>query len=103
MKATMPMIPIQVTEEGVFIPKIYLKETNNLEVVMVDDYVLVRPHVSAVEKSVRASVSEALPPKPTRHFSFIGSGHTRNPKSSVEAEEILQREIDRREGWSLDH
>lgn len=98
----MQMIPIQVTEEGVFIPKIYLKETNNLEVVMVDDYVLVRPHVSAVEKSVPASVPEALSPGQTRRFSFIGSGHTRNPKASVEAEEILEREVDQHEGWSID-
>lgn len=89
----MQMIPIQVTEEGVFIPKIYLKETNNLEVVVVDDYVLVRPHVSVVENSVLASVTKALSPGRTRRFSFIGSGHTRNPKASVEAEEILQREV----------
>ncbi|MFZ4656377.1 MAG: hypothetical protein ACOYNY_05175 [Caldilineaceae bacterium] len=90
----MQMIPIQVTEEGVFIPKVYLRETNNLEVVLIDDYVLVRPHVTVIESNAQASAAEALPTKPTRRFSFIGSGHTRNPKASIEAEEILKREIE---------
>lgn len=98
----MQMIPIQVTEEGVFIPKVYLRETNNLEVLVIDDYVLVRPHSTVVESKAQASTTKVLPPKPARRFSFIGSGHTRNPKASIEAEEILKREVDQREGWSLD-
>jgi hypothetical protein len=83
-----------VTEEGVFIPKVYLRETNNLEVVVVDDYVLVRPHGAAIESNTQASTTKALPTKPNRRFSFIGIGHTRNPKASAEAGEILQREIE---------
>lgn len=99
----MQMIPIQVTEEGVFIPKIYLRETDNLEIIVVDEYILVRPQVSAALKhSDKQTTPETVPPKPSRRFSFIGSGQTRNPKASVEAEAILNREVDQREGWSLD-
>lgn len=99
----MKMIPIQVTEEGVVIPKIYLRATHNLEVIVADDYVLVRPQPSvAVEETVRDATPTALPSGRTRRFSFVGSGQTRNPKASMAAEEILQREVDLREGWSLD-
>lgn len=99
----MKMIPIQVTEEGVVIPKIHLRETHNLEVIVADDYVLVRPQPSAaVEKTVGDATTKTLPSGRTRRFSFVGSGQTRNPKASLEAEEIPQREADPREGWSLD-
>ena len=99
----MKMIPIQVTDEGVFIPKSYLRETDNFELVIEDEYILVRPQTTALlENRDQLSSSETAPSKPVRRFSFIGIGQTRNPKASVEAEEILQHEVDQREGWSLD-
>ena len=35
-----------------------------------------------------------------RRYSFIGAGRTRNPRASVEAEEILERDVDSRDGWT---
>jgi hypothetical protein len=35
-------------------------------------------------------------------YDFIGIGHTRDPQASVNAEEILEREVKRESGWSLD-
>ncbi len=46
-------------------------------------------------------VQPALLPSKSRRFSFVGIGQTRNPNLSEEAEEILSREIDRADGWTL--
>ncbi|MEZ4860043.1 MAG: hypothetical protein R3C14_01990 [Caldilineaceae bacterium] len=99
----MHMIPIQVTDEGILIPKIYLKETQNLEIVVADEYILVRSQTVSAPAPVatKPNNGEQVMSR-QRRFSFIGSGHTRNPKASVDAEIILEREIDQREGWSLD-
>ena len=87
----MNVVPIQVTDEGVLIPKVYLHDAGEVEVVVSKDYVLVRP------KNPVQSGGDA--PKTGRRYSFIGIAHTRNPRASVEAEEILEREVDRRMGW----
>lgn len=103
MEAMMKMIPIQVTDEGVFIPRIYLRETDNFELIIEDEYILVRPQATApLENLDKPTATEPVLPKPAQRFAFIGIGQTRNPKASVEAEEILQHEVDQREGWSLD-
>jgi len=88
----MNVIPIQVTEEGVLIPKTYLPGAGELEIIDGPEYVLVRPKAPPVQP--------ALLPSKSRRFSFVGIAHTRNPRASVEAEEILEREVDRRTGWS---
>jgi predicted transcriptional regulator len=36
-----------------------------------------------------------------RSYSFIGIGHSGKGNLSTQAEEILQKAVDRREGWSL--
>ena len=89
----MSVIPIQVTDEGVVIPKVYLHDADQVEIVVTDDYVLVRPKSPALD--------ERPSPRPAHHYSFIGIAHTRNPRASVEAEEILMREVNRRNGWEL--
>jgi len=94
----MSVIPIQVTDEGVLIPKVYLHDAREVEVIVQDDYVLVRPKPLAPEKV--AGDTDNLPLE--KRFDFIGIGHSRNPSASVEAEEILKREIKRESGWSLD-
>jgi len=91
----MNVFPIQVTDEGVLIPKVYLHDTNEVEVVVTNDYILVRP-----KRTSPSSTRE--PAAPRRKYAFIGSGRTRNPGASAEAEHILEREADRRQGWGLD-
>lgn len=92
----MNMLPIQVTEAGVLIPKIYLLNAGEVEVIVSQDYVLVRPKPSSPELvSAEASV-------PTPNYDFIGIGHSRDPQASLQAEAILEREIKRESGWSLD-
>lgn len=87
----MHLVPIQVTEEGIFIPKVYLHDADEVEVVIEADYILVRP------KQPDIPTVEGV----KRHrYSFIGIGRTTNPKASVEAEDILARDIDRRDGWT---
>ena len=83
----MTIIPIQVTDEGVLIPKVYLHDAGELELLVTAEYVLVRPkHPSLIEQET---------PRSPRRYSFIGIAHTRNPRASVEAEEILEREFGR--------
>ena len=86
--------PIQVTDEGVLIPRQYLSDSDEFEIVLSETYVLVRPKKNGPE-------SNLLPSESSR-FSFVGIAHTSNPNASKEVEEILEREIDRRSGWTLD-
>jgi len=69
----MDILPIQITEEGVLIPKIYLQEADEVEVFVTNTYVLVKPK-AVIPRRSKKQVSE----KPHR-FSFIASGQTRNP------------------------
>ncbi|TAH53700.1 MAG: hypothetical protein EYC68_02840 [Chloroflexota bacterium] len=91
----MAIIPIQITEEGVLIPRTYFPAASQLEVVMRDDYVLLKPKSNAKSKPKKRR-------KKSSRYSFIGIGHSRNPNASVEAEEILEREVDRVRGWTVD-
>ncbi|MFN8487234.1 MAG: hypothetical protein U0350_06550 [Caldilineaceae bacterium] len=88
----MNLIPIQVMDEGVLIPRIYLGDTSEFEIVTTSDYILVKPKSQTLPK-VEGMNGEQQPPTKARRYRFIGSGRTRNPKASVEAEEILTREI----------
>lgn len=92
----MNVIPIQVTDEGVLIPKQYLHDADEVEVVVEADYVLVKPKRPDTDVEANAGSS-----KPSHRYSFIGIGHTRDPKASMEVEDILERGADRRDGWTL--
>ena len=97
----MNVIPIQVTEEGVFIPKTYLHDAGEMEVEMTADYVIVRPKAQTLVQGDELKLLRDTLVKQWR-YSFVGIGRTRNPNASVQVEEILEREADRRQGWSLD-
>jgi hypothetical protein len=88
----MNVIPIQVTEDGVVIPRIYLGAAEEFELVLEEEFVLVRPRDASV-----------LPPDATSaRFPWIGIGVTRDPTAAERVEEILEAEIDRKAGWTLD-
>jgi hypothetical protein len=87
----MELIPIQVTEEGVVIPKTYLQGASDVEVIWSEDYILVKPKIRPAQRSGKSG---------KHRYSFIGIAQTRNPTASTDAEEILAREVDRRSGWS---
>ena len=91
----MSAIPIQVTDEGVLIPKVYLHNAGEVEVVMTDEYVLVRPKPASPAPTREPGAKR-------RRYTFIASGRTRNPGASTEAEQILEQEAHRRRGWSFD-
>jgi hypothetical protein len=79
MEAAMNLIPIQVTDEGIFIPKIYFRQASEVEVVITADYVLVRPKKPSAEP-----VAGTRPAPKRQRYAFIASGRTRNPQASVE-------------------
>ncbi len=75
------VIPIQVTQEGVIIPKTYLRDARDVDVVVTPDYVIVKP---------REETSSTAPaPSQSQRYSFVGIGKTRNPTASVEVEAII--------------
>jgi hypothetical protein len=92
----MNIVPIQVTEEGILIPKTYLDMSGELELIITDNFVLLRPKHDVPSDVVSETES------PPYHYSFIGIGHTSDPTASVNAEEILEREIKRESGWSIE-
>ncbi|MBI3241191.1 MAG: hypothetical protein HYZ49_02730 [Chloroflexi bacterium] len=59
----MNVVPIQVTDEGVLIPKVYLHEAAEVEVEITAEYVIVRP------KGRQAAESPAQRRKPVRIYS----------------------------------
>lgn len=87
------VIPIQVTEEGVIIPKTYLRDASDVDVEVTPEYVIVKPR----------EVPQSATPEPSQsqRYSFVGIGETRNPTASVEVEAILEREVTPRAGWSV--
>jgi len=91
MEVDMNVQPIQVTKEGVLIPREYLSGASEFELELTNDHLLIRPKVNG-----QPSVKEEKP-----RYSWIGIGHSGNPNASVEVEEILAKEIDRRSGWTL--
>ncbi len=91
----MNILPIQITEEGILIPRVYLPAASQVEIVMRDEYVLLRKKTNGKTKPKKRR-------KKSSRYSFIGIGHSRNPRASVEAEKILEREVDRARGWTVD-
>ena len=63
-------------------------------------------HVGAeelVDQAVRAYLEQARSSPSTlkrRRYSFVASGRTRNSRASVNAEDILERKAEPRDGWS---
>lgn len=91
----MDVIPIQVTAEGVIIPRVYLRDAEDVEVIVSDEFVVVRPR----QRSEEASDKEAATPRSSGRYSFVGIGRSQNPRASEEAEAILERDVDRRNGF----
>lgn len=85
----MNVLPIQVTEKEIRIPREYLPDSDELELVFEQDYVIVRLKVI---ESPLADVKKRFP--------WIGMGRSGNPNASIEAEEVLSRELHRRSGWT---
>jgi hypothetical protein len=84
----MSVLPIQIHETGILIPRIYLPNLEELEVVALEEYILLRakPRAAAETKQNGQRVK-------SRRFSFVGSSYTRNPFASTTAEEILHAEM----------
>ncbi|HLB48669.1 MAG TPA: hypothetical protein VJL59_16805, partial [Anaerolineales bacterium] len=59
------VIPIQVTEEGVIIPKVYLQGAAEVEVEMTAEYVIVRPKSQPAQPTDKPSLRH----KPIRIYS----------------------------------
>ncbi len=101
----MKVQPIQVLKDGVLIPLEYLPDADEFEIEQVNGYVMVRSKPGGKKKSekpetdtVAADSKNDLPPP---RFSWIGSMRFDNPNLSVEVEDILEAEIDRRSGWTI--
>ena len=79
----MNVLPIQVTEEGVLIPRQYFPQgTAQYELELVNGYVLVKPKSS---DEPLADVYERFP--------WIGIAETSDPTASERVEEILSAEF----------
>jgi hypothetical protein len=79
----MEMLPIQVTEAGVLIPRQYLRGARLFDFVLEGDYVLVKP-ISP------KNAPRALKRLNKNHrYTFIASGKSRNPTASTQVEEVL--------------
>lgn len=85
----METVNVQMTDEGVMIPLEYLKNADDFEFEVRNGYVLVRP-----KRDDEAEQKQGWP------YEWIGIGKSKNPNASVEVEEILMAEIDRRSGWT---
>ncbi|CAN5459716.1 hypothetical protein BH10CHL1_BH10CHL1_43150 [soil metagenome] len=113
-------VPIQVTDEGVLIPKNYLRNASEVEVVTTADYFLIRPKqvakivsppqlVTPAPQAVKLPATGTPPtaPKPiiepqaaqpvaVRRHPLLAAGRSRNPKAAADAANILENEADRR-------
>ncbi|MCX6049535.1 MAG: hypothetical protein NT075_30925 [Chloroflexi bacterium] len=121
----MSNVPIQVTDEGVLIPKAYLRNASEVEVVATADYFLIKPKQPAtIGAPPQTTATQTLPvlklpatgaqptaPKPpstpvaappvaqpvaVRRHPLLATGRPRNPKAAAEAANILENEADRR-------
>lgn len=85
----MEIKPIQIMEQGVLIPLEYLHNAHEFEFELVNGHVLVRAKQSDKQK-------QGWP------YEWIGIARSSNPNASMEVEEILMAEVDRRAGFTLD-
>ena len=70
------MLPIQITDKGILIPREYVQGTGEIELVVMEEYVLVR------SKNESNNDQELLPSKSSR-FSFVGIAKSSNPNKST--------------------
>ena len=88
----MTVTPIQVLEHSVLIPRQYLPNTDSFELVLTNDYVIIRPKESAAGEEASLSPLHNL----------IGAAKTTDPTASARVKEILSAEADSRSGWTHD-
>ncbi len=105
----MNMIPIQVTDEGVLIPKTYLQNSDAVDVVITPNYVLVKPkrqpapeptppataQVLSVPTAPSAPVA-AQPNRAVRRNPLVGHATPGNPAVATAPEPMLEHEADQR-------
>ena len=84
---------IHVTTESILVPRQMLDALGEFEVVVSEHAITIKS---------RHLAQRGSQPAGRRRYSFIGIGHTRQPDASARVEEILEKEADRRSGWSLD-
>lgn len=89
----METILINVTEEGLLIPRDYLPDAQEFELELKDDHIVIRSKGNGNQGDVKP---EGWP------YEWIGIAETKDPTASQRVEEILAEEIDRRAGWTLD-
>jgi hypothetical protein len=82
----METISLPVTDEGVLIPKTYLKNVQAIDVILHEGYVFLRPKIAP--EAVAAAEARLA-----QRYAFIGIGKTGHPRVSLEVEEILEREM----------
>ena len=112
----MNIIPIQVTDEGVLIPKTYLGNAKEVDVVISGDYFLIKPRQQAMPQPPPAPVVEISPAQrtqvnqppvsqppvsqppvsPPRRNPLLAGARSRNPQGAASAETRLENEADRR-------
>ncbi len=81
MEVDMNMLPIQITDKGVLIPREYVQSAGEIELVVMEEYVLVR-------SKNESNNDQELFPSESSHFLFVGIAKSSNPKASVEVEEM---------------
>jgi antitoxin component of MazEF toxin-antitoxin module len=87
----MKTLPVQVTEEGVLIPKEYLQQADEFEVVVQNGDILVRP---------KSQPKDDRPVKKSWLHDLVGIAESKDPTASERVEEILMTEVTRRSGWT---
>jgi hypothetical protein len=84
MEGMMNLLPIQVTQDGVLIPRQYFPQgTAEYELELINGYVLVKPKLTPVEPLT--DVYERFP--------WIGIAETNDPTASARVDEILAAEF----------
>lgn len=86
----MNIAPIQISDIGILIPRQYLPSVEAFELVLSDEYILIRP---------KSDSSLAAPIQSPLHF-LIGIAETKGLTASERTEEILVAELDSQSGWT---
>jgi len=108
-EAVMNIIPIQVTDEGVLIPKTYLQNSDAVDVVITPNYVLVKPRRQPAPESTPMATPQ-VQPVPTapnvpatvqpsrspRRNPLVGHAHPSNQGATAVSETVLEHEADQR-------
>lgn len=87
----MDVLEVQVTKEGVLIPREYLQPADEFEAVVQNGDVLVRP---------KNATKDTNQEQKSWLHDLIGIAETKDPTASERVEEILTEEVTRRSGWT---